>query len=112
VPWTMLRARPLAPARREHPAHQLERARLVQRLVEVAALGALHAGGAAALAGALADEASGAAHQPLEALVAAPGDPDAAGVAVVDEDRGAAGLQVDVGREAADVPAIAHREQR
>ena len=38
--------------------------------------------------------------------------PDAAGVAVVDEDRRAAGLEVDVRREAADVPAVAHRPER
>ncbi len=38
--------------------------------------------------------------------------PDAARVAVVDEDRRAAGLVVDVRREAADVPAVAHRPQR
>ena len=38
--------------------------------------------------------------------------PDAAGVAVVDEDRRPAGLEVDVRREAADVPAVAHRPER
>ena len=38
--------------------------------------------------------------------------PDAARVAVVDEDRRAAGLRVEVGRQAADVPAVAHRQQR
>ena len=85
---------------------------LVQRLVEVAALGALHAGGAAGLAGALGDQPLGVAEQALELLVAAQGDPDPARMAVVDEDRRAAGLEVDVGREAADVPAVAHRDQR
>ena len=40
------------------------------------------------------------------------GRADPAGVAVVDEDRRAAGLRVQVGREAADVPAVAHRQQR
>ena len=39
-------------------------------------------------------------------------DADAAGVAVVDEDRRASRLRVDVRREAADVPAVAHRQQR
>ena len=92
--------------------HQLQRPLLVQRFVEVAALGALHAGGAAGLAGALGDQPLGVAEQALELLVAAQGDPDPAGVAVVDEDRRAAGLEVDVGREAADVPAVAHRDQR
>ena len=67
--------------------HQLQRPRLVQRLVEVAALRALHAGGAAVGAGALADQPLGVADQALELLVAAAGDPDAARVAVVDEDR-------------------------
>ncbi len=38
--------------------------------------------------------------------------PTPAGMAVVDEDRRAPGLVVDVGREAADVPAVAHRPQR
>ena len=48
----------------------------------------------------------------LERLEAAAGDADAAGVAVVDEDRRHAGLRVEVGREPADVPAVAHRQQR
>ena len=71
----------------EHPPHQLQRPALVEGLVEVAALRALHAGGAAVVAGALADQPLGVAEQALELLVAAPGDPDPAGVAVVDEDR-------------------------
>ena len=86
--------------------------RLVERLVEVAALRALHAGGAAVLARALADQPGGVGDQALELVVAAAGDPDPAGVAVVDEDRRQAGLEVDVGGEPADVPAIAHRQQR
>src|SRR6185436_6293374 len=48
----------------------------------------------------------------LEGLEAALGDADAARVAVVDEDRRRAGLEVDIGREAADVPAVAHRPER
>ena len=104
--------RPSPRPSREHPPHQLQRAALVEVLVQVAALRALHAGGAAVVAGALADQAVGVADQALELLVAAPGDADAAGVAVVDEDRRRAGLVVDVGREAADVPAVAHRDQR
>ena len=47
-----------------------------------------------------------------EAVEAALGDPDAARVALVDEDRRQAGLLVDVRREPADVPAVAHREER
>src|SRR5438034_545566 len=38
--------------------------------------------------------------------------PDAYRMAVVDEDRRAAGLGVRVGGQAADVPAVAHRQQR
>src|SRR6201989_2479575 len=95
-----------------HQPHQLQGAGLMERFVEVAALGTLDAGGAAGLAGALGAQPLGNAEQALELLVAAPGDPDPAGVAVVDEDRRAAGLEVDVGREAADVPAVAHRDQR
>ena len=75
----------------------------MQVFVQVAALGALHAGGAAVVARALADQAVRVADQPLEALQAPPGGADAAGVAVVDEDRRGAGLEVDVGGEAADV---------
>ncbi len=41
-----------------------------------------------------------------------PGDPDPAGVAVVDEDRRAPRLGVEVGGQPADVPAVAHRDQR
>ena len=48
----------------------------------------------------------------FEAIEPPLGDADAARVAVVDEDRRAPGLVVDVRREAADVPAIAHRPQR
>ena len=48
----------------------------------------------------------------LELVVAALSDPDAARVAVVDEDRRAAGLEVEVRREAADVPAVAHGPER
>ena len=50
--------------------------------------------------------------QPSKILEAALGDPDPAGVAVVDEDRRPAGLRVDVRGEAADVPAVAHRPER
>src|SRR4051812_22490655 len=96
----------------EHPAHHLERARLVERLVEVAALRRLHARRAARLARALCDERVRIAHQGLEAQEPLAGDPDAAGVAVVDEDRRPPGLRVEVRRQPADVPAVAHREQR
>ena len=85
---------------------------LRQRLVEVAALRRLHARRAARAARALADQALRVADQALELVVAAARDPDAARVPVVDEDRRPAGLRVGVGREAADVPAVAHRDQR
>ena len=45
-------------------------------------------------------------------VVAAAGDPDAARMSVVDEDRWPTGLGVHVGGEAADIPPVAHRDQR
>ena len=47
-----------------------------------------------------------------KARIAAPRDADAARVAVVDEDRRAARLRVVVRRQAADVPAVAHGQER
>ena len=85
---------------------------LVEHVVQVAALRRLDAGRAAALARAAGDHLRGVRDPALERLEAARGDPDAAGVAVVDEDRRPAGLEVDVRREAADVPAVAHRPER
>ena len=64
------------------------------------------------LARALADEPVGVVDERLERVEAAAGDADPAGVAVVDEDRRAAGLRVQVRRQPADVPAVAHRQQR
>ena len=95
----------------EHPLEQQPRPGLGERFVEVAALRRLHAGGAAGGAGALGDQAVGVAAELLEALEGGARDADPAGVAVVDEDRRAAGLGVEVGGEPADVPAIAHRDQ-
>ena len=51
-------------------------------------------------------------HEQVEVAKALQRDPDAAGVAVVDEDRRPAGLRMGVGRQPADVPAVAHRQQR
>ena len=85
---------------------------LVERLVEVPALRALDARRAPGRARAALQQAGRVLDPVLEAIEPALGDPDAAGVAVVDEDRRAAGLVVEVRREAADVPAIAHRPQR
>ena len=56
---------------------------LVERLVEVPALGALHTRRAAGRAGAALEQASGVLDPILEALEASLGDPDAAGVPVV-----------------------------
>src|SRR6478672_3337705 len=96
----------------QHPCHHLGGAALRQRLVEVAALGRLHARRAARLARALADEAVGVADERVEVAKALQRDPDAPRVPVVDEDRRAPGLRVEVGRQAADVPAVAHGQQR
>src|SRR5438045_2172174 len=95
-----------------HPRQQRERAGLVEEFVEVAALRALDARGAAALAGAAREELGRVGDPALELLEAPGGDADAARVAVVDEDGGRAGVEVEVRREPADVPAVAHRPQR
>ena len=50
--------------------------------------------------------------QPAKLSKPALGDPDPARVAVVDEDGRAAGLEVQVRGETADVPAVAHRPER
>src|SRR4051794_34045184 len=86
-------------SRVEHPVEQREGAGLVQRLVEVPALRALHARRAAALARTPREQACGVLDPPLEDVEAALRDPDAAGVAVVDEDRRLSCLVVQVGRE-------------
>ena len=101
-----------AHARIRHPAEQRQRAVLVEVLVEVAALRALDAGRAAALARAALEQPHGVGDPALELLEAALGDADAARVPVVDEDGRRAGVRVDVRREAADVPAVAHRPER
>src|SRR5688500_17117623 len=96
----------------EHAFEELERAGLVQRLVQVPALRRLDARGAAVLARAAGEQLRGVADPAFEDVEAALRDPDAARVAVVDEDRRAAGLEMDVRREPADVPAVAHRPER
>src|SRR5947209_7329300 len=95
-----------------HPRQERRRALLVEVLVQIAAFRALDAGGAAVLARAALEQAQGVGHPALELVEAALGDADAAGVAVVDEYRRRAGVVVVVRREAADVPAVAHRPQR
>src|SRR5437868_13422443 len=98
-------------AGRPHPLEQGQRAGLVERLIQVAALGALDAGRAAEQAWAPAQHPRRVLDPAFEGLEAALGDPDAAGVAVVDEDCRRPGLEMNVGREAADVPAVAHRPE-
>src|SRR3954452_23092536 len=93
-------------ARNRHAPQQRQRAALVEVLVEVAAFRALHARGAAMLARAALEQAHGVGHPALELLEPALGDADAARMTVVDEDGRRAGVGMDVGREAADVPAV------
>src|SRR5436305_9593276 len=95
----------------QHPPEDLEGPPLGERLVEVAALRRLHARRTPLLAPAFPDQAVGVGHQGLELPERLAGDADAPGVPVVDEDRRPPGLGVGVGREAADVPAVAHRQQ-
>src|SRR3954447_749499 len=95
-----------------HSAQERQRARLVEIVVEVAALRALHARWAAALARTAVEHADRVGDPALELLEAALRDSDAAGVPVVDEDGRQSGIRVDIRREAADVPAIAHRPER
>src|SRR5581483_956353 len=95
----------------DSPPQEGQRAALVEQVVEVPALRALHARGAAVRAGAARDQLRGVARPALELLEAALGDPDAAGVPVVDEDGRAARLRVYFRRQAADVPSVAHRPQ-
>src|SRR5438128_1505193 len=95
-----------------HPRQKFEGTGLVEELVQVPALRALNARGAAAFAGTAGEELGGIGYPALELVEATGRDADPAGVAVVDEDRRRAGVEVEVGREAADVPAVAHRPQR
>src|SRR3954447_19831709 len=91
---------------------EAQRAVLVEHVVQIAALRALNAGRAAARARAAAEQSRRVADPALELLEAALGDPDAAGVTVVDEDGRKPGLGMDVRREPTDVPAVAHRPER
>src|SRR3954467_3683815 len=68
----------------EHSSKHLEGAALVERLVEVAALGRLHARRTAVLARALVDQPPCIRGQHVELVEAAPRDPDAARMPVVD----------------------------
>src|SRR5262252_6833048 len=95
-----------------HPRQKCEGSGLVEVFVEVAALGTLDAGRAPVLTWAAGEELDRVGDPPLELVEAAGRDTDAAGVPVVDEDRRRTGVEVQVGREAADVPAVAHGTER
>ncbi|NJP74042.1 flp pilus-assembly TadE/G-like family protein [Streptomyces sp. C1-2] len=85
---------------------------LVQRFVAVAALGGLDAGRAAGLALAGGDGLARGG-EPLACGVEGPlGEPGAAGMAVVHEDRGQQGVGMERDGDPADVPAVARGEQR
>src|SRR3569833_3779155 len=73
-------------ARFRHAAQECERAALVEVLVEVAALRALHAGRAAVVARPALEQPHRVGDPALELVEAALGAADAAGVAVVGED--------------------------
>src|SRR3990172_3938924 len=84
---------------------------LVQGLVVVAALGGLDAGGTPLLAGTFLYQAEGGLPQLLHQLIALLGDADAAGVAVVDEDLGPAGIGGVGGGDPANIVAVAEGEE-
>src|SRR5664280_2152379 len=105
------RRRPIG-SRAQHGLQQPHRAILVQRSVAVPALGRLDAGRAPRLALAGRDGLAGGRQPLLAGGVPALGEPRAAGVPVVDEDRRAPGVLVQRGGDPADVPAVAGREQR
>ena len=69
-----------------------------------------HEGSLAARA--LTDQSLRVPDEPLELVIAAPGDPHSAGMALVDEDGRPTGLWMGVDGEAADVPAVTHGDQR
>src|ERR671914_1987805 len=70
---------------RQHPLKQRQRARLVERLVQVAALRRLDAGGTAVVARAAGEHLRGVFSPALEGREASLVDPDSACMAVVDE---------------------------
>src|SRR5258708_12433474 len=94
------------------PREEQKSTRLVEHVVQVAALRALDTRGAAVAARAAADHRRRVCNPALELVETALGDPDTAGMAVVDEHRWATGLGMDARREAADVPAVAHCPER
>src|SRR3954468_6779853 len=95
-----------------HSAEERRGAFLVEPFVEIAALRALHARGAPAVTGAAVQHLQRVGDPAFELVEPALGDADAAGVPVVDEDRRPAGVRMNVRRQSADVPAVAHRPER
>ena len=108
------RAHPGSGGRRcvgEDRGEQPHRGRLVERVVGVAALRGLHAGRAAGEAAAGGDGVAGGPQPGRSEREAALREPGAAREGVVDEDRGLLGVDVQRGRQAAEVPPVARREQ-
>src|SRR4029453_10123465 len=85
---------------------------LVEGLIQVSAFRRLDAGRTTMFAWAALEHSRRVGDPALERAEAARGNSDAAGVAVVDEDRRRSGLEVQVRGETADVPAVAHRPER
>src|ERR1051325_4690822 len=80
---------------RLHPLQQRSRSGLVERLVEVAAFRARDAGGTPRLAGAPGEHRHRVRPPACEAVESSLRQADAAGMAVVDEDRRCSGLKVE-----------------
>ena len=85
---------------------------LAERFVAVAALGRVHAGGAAVIASAAFDGFEGGAQPLLNRVEAALADARAAGCGVVDENGGPAGVHMQQRGESAQIPAVAGRDER
>lgn len=84
----------------------------VEGLVVITALGALDAARATIVAGALFDQGEGRGEPLLDNAKARLGDPDPAGVGVVDKDRRGTDLGMVRGGDAADVVAITEGKER
>src|SRR3954452_21159837 len=89
--------------RSRHSAEESRSAFLVEPLVQVAALRALHARRAPVVTRAAVQHLQRVRHPALELLEPALGDADAARMAVIDEDRRQTCIRGDVRRQAADV---------
>ena len=93
-------------------SEEADRGGFVEGVVAVAAFGGLDAGGAAELALAGGDGVAGGGEPGAGGVEGAFGEARTAGVAVVDEDGGQAGVGVQGYGHAADVPAVAGGEER